>query len=198
MMTTMITTLIIASALAAPPGYSLSKESSECKYYTGPAEADGIVPLFAECVWADVPYEKAVKYVADWELHDDFFGTVKQSRIVKTVGDKALVHQLHFLRGISQREVLMWGQAADVDGGKRFSWKAATDEPLTLGDGNVQTARHEGYWHLTPATGGGTNAKYHLIYGPGGKVPGFLIRWFQTSGLVTTTTDLHSWLQAAK
>lgn len=192
----MITILLVTAALAAPEGYKVSKEGDGCKYYTGPVTADGIVPIRAECHWPDIKLEVADKVLTNWNEHDNVFGTVDVSETVRQDGARALVHQTHVTKGISPRDVMMWGTKTPINGGFKYAWNKADGEPLTLPDGHVATAHHEGFWQVTPAADGGVDVVHELIYDPGGSVPGFLIRWFQTSGLIGTVTDLHTYLAA--
>jgi hypothetical protein len=57
-------------------------------------------------------------------------------------------------------------------------------------DGNVSPAQDSGKWELSPE-GTGATVIYELHYEPGGSVPGFVVRAFQTSGFVLLTQELH-------
>ena len=37
---------------------------------------------------------------------------------------------------------------------------------------------------------------YELRYDPGGSVPGFVVRWFQGSGVRTLVGELRSWAES--
>ena len=39
---------------------------------------------------------------------------------------------------------------------------------------------------------GGVKVHYDLLYEPGGWVPGFVVRWFQTAGIVTLVGELRA------
>jgi hypothetical protein len=80
-----------------------------------------------------------------------------------------------------------------VDGYDRYGWTRATGEPLTACSDCVLTARSDGYWQAK-AEGSGVRVVHLLAYDPGGSVPGFIIRWFQTSGLEANVDDLHAYL----
>jgi len=187
----MITALLFQTALAAPPGYTEAKRDNDCIIYKGPAESDGVIPIYTDCHWPEVSPEKLQQVQYDWAGHAKVFTTVRTSVVKKTEGEKSLVHQVHALSGVSDREVEIWMWRQAVDGGFQYNWKS--DGPMASpAKGNVATARHEGYWRITKHKDGGTRAEYMLIYDPGGSVPGFLIRWFQTSGTVTTTEELRA------
>lgn len=194
----MIAVLVsVAAFAAAPAGWNVTDASADggaCELALGPAGADGVVPMRAECVWKDVTLEQFMARQAAWDHHDDYFTTVVESTI-KTPGDKALVYQKHRSKGISDREVMltMWHEV--VDGYERYAWNTATTEPLTLIDGNVRCAKSEGYWQAKAEPTGGIRVVHLLNYDPGGSVPGFLVRWFQTSGLATNVSELHQALR---
>lgn len=188
-----MTTLILAfTALAGPPaGYTELKRDNDCVVYKGPPVENGVVPVFADCHWADVAPEKLHALLVDWEGHAKVHATVAESRIEKREGERALVYQRHQLSGISDREVRIWMQRTAIDGGFEYAWK--NDGVVTeLQKGNVATARHEGFWRVKADPAGGSRVEYGLTYDPGGSVPGFIIRWFQAGGTVATTVELRT------
>jgi hypothetical protein len=180
---------------AAPTGYSVTKKDyNGCELSLGPAEADGVVPMRAECVWRDVKLETFQAQMSNYAEHDKYFEAVVDSEVRRTEGTRALVYQKHRSSGIADREVLLWMSHQTVDGYERYGWTHAKGEPLTPQSGNVATARDDGYWQAKPEPGGGIRVIHMLSYGPGGSVPGFIVRWFQTSGLEANVTDLHQWM----
>lgn len=184
--------LLLATALAAPPGYKVGVADHDgCEIALGPTAADGVTPIHATCWWPDVTVAKFNAVMSDWARHADVFGVVVKSEVRRS-GSPALVYQLHRSKGISDREVLLWMWHETVSGADRYAWKTATDQPLTVIDGNVRVARSEGYWQAGPDARGGVRVEHHLEYGPGGSVPGFLVRWFQTSGMETNLDEVHA------
>jgi hypothetical protein len=192
-----ITLLLWAGvALAAPPGFRETKQSDGCTLYLGPAESDGVVPMAADCVWPDVTFEAFEAKLAPWQHHDRVFSTVVSSDLVRTEGATSIVKQRHHASGISDREIIIAGTRTSVSGGGvRFSWKKKA-EAFTPASGNVEATRSEGYWQAVPLATGGIKVTYELRYDPGGSVPSFLVRWFQTSGLVGILGDLHKALKS--
>ncbi len=187
--------LFVASlASAAPAGYRVTKPSANgCELSLGPAEKDGVVPMRAECVWPEITIEKFNKAMANLDNHDLYWETVVDSTVKRVDGDRSLVFQKHRSKGINDREILLWMSHKVVDGYDRYSWTKATGEALTVTKGNVETARSDGYWQAK-AENGGIRVIHTLSYDPGGSVPGFLVRWFQTSGLEANTSDLRAYL----
>lgn len=186
------------SALAAPPGYKVTQtNASGCELSLGPAEADGTVPMRAECVWPDITLDTFKAKMAKFGDHDLYFTSVVKSDVRETKGTDTLVFQEHQASGISNREVLLWMSTTQVDGYERYGWRKAADRSLTPASGNVATTRDEGYWQAK-TEGAGVRVVHMLTYDPGGSVPGFIVRWFQTSGLATNCQELHDALASGK
>lgn len=186
----MITLLLTGAALAAPPGYNVTKTgSSGCELSLGPAEADGVVPMRAECYWPEASLDKFKAVFGDWEKHDDVFSTVVESKVQRSEAGRALVYQKHRNSGIADREILLWMKSEQVDGWTRYSWTKAKGETLTVADGNVETPRSDGYWQAKASPDGGILVQHTLSYAPGGSVWGWVVRAFQTSGLEATVAE---------
>ncbi|MCO4744693.1 MAG: hypothetical protein KC912_07890 [Proteobacteria bacterium] len=187
-------TFLLATALAAPSGFTVTKtDVSGCELSKGPADDQGDVPMYAECVWPDVTVDKFHSVFQDWTKHDDIFSSVSASKVQRD-GDKKLVFQTHVARGISNRDILLWGELTQKGEGWRYAWTKASDEPLTAASGHVVCERSDGWWEVQPRAEGGVNVTYELRYDPGGSVPGFLVRSFQTSGFAAVVTELHEYL----
>ena len=191
---TLVALSLATPVFAAPAGYTVTKSVDGCELSLGPAESDGVVPMRAECVWPDASMAKFDQHVGNWDEHDLFFTAVVDSDVRRVEGNKALVYQKHRSKGISDREVMLWMQHTVVDGYDRYSWTKAKGEPLTPIDGNVLCDRSDGFWQAKTGPAGGILVVHSLSYKPGGSVPGFLVRWFQTSGLEANVTELHAYL----
>lgn len=190
--------LMLTTALAAAPaGYKETKRAHDCVLYVGLKEADGVVPVYAECRWPDVDAAVFDRVFSDWTTHDELFSTIIASDLVRKEGGASVVHQVHTASGISDREVILAGRRAEVDGGFRYHWTRTADA-LTVAKGNVATARSDGAWWIKAAEGGGIEVKYELSYDPGGSVPGFLVRWFQVGGVADVLYDLRTSMAARK
>ncbi len=193
-MNTLIPILLAGSVLAAPPGYKVTKEIEGCQLMLGPAEADGTVPMRAECHWPDIELSTFHKALGSFADHDLIWASVTTCDVVRTEGDRTLTHQVHVSKGISDREIMLWLSSTPIEGGTRYQWTASPPEPLTPKDGNVVAARDDGYCEASAHPDGGIRVAYQLAYDPGGSVPGWLVRWFQSSGLQAIVTDLRSYL----
>ena len=186
---------LVLAAAAAPPGWKVTQvDASGCELSLGPAEADGTVPMRAECVWPEISLEVFKTKMAKFGDHDDYFASVVRSDVKETNGADTLVHQEHQAGGISNREVLLWMSHTAVDGYERYGWKKADNRTLTPASANVATTKDDGYWQAK-TEGTGVRVIHVLSYAPGGSVPGFIVRWFQTSGLATNCQELRDSLK---
>ncbi|MCA9491428.1 MAG: hypothetical protein KC621_15960 [Myxococcales bacterium] len=183
--------LLTTAALAAPPNYRPTRSTEHCQMFLGPAMDNGVVPMHAECTWPGVTLEKADALFSSWASHDEIFSSIVSSEVERMDGGVAYVRQVHRAKGISDREALLKMQKTQVDGGLRFGW---TLEPSEARDsGHVMVAFDTGYWEFRDGPDGLVVVD-HLEYDPGGSVPGFLVRWFQTSGLETVLSELETWM----
>lgn len=191
----MIVAMALSAALAAPPGYTVSTSAAGCDLSLGPADAQGVVPMRAECHWPELTPAQFKAVMGRFEGHDEIWSSVASATTVRTEGGRTLSRQVHLSKGISNREVMLWLESADVAGGWRFSWKKAS-ESFALTDGHVLPSRDEGFCEGTAHPKGGLAVVYQLAYDPGGSVPGFLVRWFQTSGLEAIVTEMRAAVKA--
>lgn len=195
MIFSLLTHTLLAPALAAPAGYSVNVASYEgCELSLGANMSDGVVPIHADCYWPDVTLDKFRAVMGDPVKHADVFTVIVKSEIRRPAGadGKSLVYQLQRSKGISDREVLLWMNHTVVSGADRYGWTTATTEALTPADGNVRVARSDGYWQVAADPRGGVLVSHQLEYAPGGSVPGFLVHWFQTSGVQTNLSEVHA------
>lgn len=189
-----IHTVLAAIALAAPAGFEVTKEGvSGCTLMLGQPDA-GVVPMRAECRWPDVTAEEFDALFSKWEDHEAYFSTISESDVLSRPAGKVEFRQVHTTRGISDREVVLLGERTALDGGGfRYAWTLSPHQ-LTVSGGRVAPERDDGFWEVRPNPEGGVDVVHQLTYDPGGRVPGFVVRWFQTSGLATVVTDLHEYL----
>jgi len=192
----LIPLLALSMLVATPAGYKEVKKASGCVLMNGTsAESDGVIPMRAECHWPDVTPETFHKALADWGGHDKYWSGVVESTVKRSSGGKTLVYQIHRNKGTNDREILLWMSKKNTDGGGiKYSWGEAKGEALEIKKGNVQAARSDGSWEGKPHPDGGVQVTYQLAYDPGGKVPDFMVRWFQIGGLTNIVTELHEYL----
>ena len=188
----MLITLLLPVVFAAPPGFEATKSTERCQLYLGPALANGVVPMRAECHWLTVDLNKLTDAFSRWDDHDVPFDSVLSSDVVRAEGEVAWVHQVHAVKGVSDRECRLRMQRSPIAGGHRFEWTLDNGD-LKPADGRVLVGYDDGFWEVTADPAGGVRAVHQLAYDPGGRVPGFLVRWFQTSGLVDIVTEMETW-----
>lgn len=188
----MLTTTLIALALAAPPGFKQTRTTDHCALFLGPADA-GVVPMRAECHWPDLTVARLDALMGKVEDHDLYFSSVQVSDLERTEGGKKLVYQVHKAKGISDRQTRLWMTYANSGGVVKVAWSVAHDQPVEVPKGQVAVARSDGFWEFSEHADGGVHAVHQLAYDPGGSVPGFLVRWFQTSGLEAVVTEIEAY-----
>lgn len=191
----MLILIFAGPAAAAPPGFEPTKTTERCSLYLGAPLDNGVVPMRAECHFPGVDLAKLDAAFSRFDDHDVPFSTVLASDVVRTSGGVAWVHQVHAVKGVSDRECILRMERAPVEGGHRYSW-TLDNAGLALSDGRVQVDFDDGFWELTAHPEGGVSAIHQLAYDPGGRVPGFLVRWFQTSGLATIVAEMEAWAEA--
>jgi len=186
-------TVLTVAALAAPADFRPTKTTERCQLFLGPALSNGVVPMRAECRFPNVDFAKLDAAFSRWGDHDVPFSTVLSSEVVGAVGGEALVRQVHAVKGVADRECLLQMKRTLLpEGGARFSWTLAAG-PQEVADGRVAVAFDDGMWEVTPHAEGGVSAIHQLAYDPGGRVPGFLVRWFQTAGLADIVEQMEAW-----
>lgn len=185
--------LLLALAGAAPPDFRETRTdvADGCTLYLGPAESDGVVPMRAECTWPDVTVDQFKTAYGDWTKHAEIYQSIGSSVLVSSTGNTATVRQTHEAGGIKTREMVIDGTTTERTDGVRYEWhKNPGDQGIT--SGNVEATRSDGYWDVTTRPEGGVFAVHQLSYEPGGSVPGFLVRWFQTGGLQAIAEDTRA------
>jgi hypothetical protein len=184
---------VLATTPSAPSGYKPSRVEDGCQFSLGPTASDGVVPVQADCHWPDVSAEKVISTISDWSAHAKYFASVEAVRILEQGGGRVVMHQVHTASGISNREATLVGTRETRGEVTRFAWTMRGATQLPIADGNVQCGRDDGFWEVSAHPEGGARVTYHLEYDPAGSVPGFLVRAFQTGGLVTLVGELHQW-----
>ena len=187
--------LLVASTLAAvPTGAALRESTNDCDFYVLAQDPDtNMEPIYVDCHWPEFTVAQLDSLLERFGDHDSYFSSVAESTVRRTLDNgKQIVWQRHVAGGISDREVnlVMWKDT--VEGGYVYHWRMARqqDEPS---DGNVQTLYDTGSWTVTHDSRGGAHVEYFLHYAPGGRVPGFVVRWFQGAGTEAVVANLRSY-----
>ena len=184
---------LLATALAAvPPNAHITATENDCTFYALPANANGVEAIHVDCEWPELTVVTLDALLKKWGDHSKYFSAVAQAEVLGTDGEISRVHQRHVASGISDREITldMWREV--IDKGYRYAWKKSGAQAPMWDDGNVACPTDDGAWTVVALPRGGVKVNYDLLYEPGGWVPGFVVRWFQTSGIVTLVSELRT------
>jgi hypothetical protein len=183
--------LLLATSIASA-GWEETDRDNGCVFFKATAtEASGAQPVRAECDWP-VPPKTLHHMLGKIADHDLYFSNISKCEPVS--GHPTWTWQLHETAGISPREVVLEMGEEDIAGGKRFTWTKAGDQSTNSGAG-VEIALNTGMWEITDNGSGGAKVVYELRYLPGGKVPGFMVRWFQGAGMQSFIGELRTYAE---
>ena len=162
--------------LTASAGWTVSTTGNGCTFYVGDRQGS-YAPVRVECDWGIAP-ETLHGLISKLANHHQYFSSVSVS---EKVGE-GRYRQVHVASGIGDRELIVDMGSEPIPEGTRYWWKKSADQTGVSGE-NTEPNRNEGKWEITAGANGGTHVVYELFYDPAGSVPGFLVRWFQTSGV---------------
>lgn len=168
--------------------WTVSHQDPTCTYYQGEVEQSGAIPVRVECEWA-VDAAQAARVLSEQAGHDEIFRAVSESTVLSDDGRKRRVYQVQHAAGVTDRHVILEYTKEQLVNGWRFQWRKADDQSELRGDG-VEVEVTEGEWVVTE-TETGMRLEYELRYLPGGKVPVFLVGWFQGMGTRQVIGDLR-------
>jgi hypothetical protein len=191
----MLPLFLAASLTLAQAGWEETARDNGCVFYKATTtEADGVQPVRATCDWPIKP--KTLHRLLDKvEDHDLYFSGITKCNLIGHEGAVARTWQLHETPGMSAREVVLDMETTVIDGGWRFAWTKAADQSHNTG-GGVEIELNTGMWEVTDNGQGGSKVVYELRYKPGGNVPGFMVRWFQGSGMQSLIGELRTYAKA--
>jgi len=158
-----------------------------CELVEGPAE-DGVTPVLAECKWP-VPAERLHTLIRSWGDHHRYFSNLAESTVLGESNNVVSVRHVHRASGISDREVIVEWTTEKIPDGYRYHWRKSPDQSAATGT-RVEVEVCSGYWEVT-SDGSGSRVGYEVRYLPGGSVPSFLVRMFQSSGMRGVLADLR-------
>jgi len=191
----MILALLLAqTALAdAPPGAKVAAAGHDCVFYVGPKADIGYNHVNVECYWPEITVAAADPILSDFGSHDRIFGAVTVSDVQGQEGEYTRVRQVHVAKGIKPREAILMFKKETVTGGYKYSWVMNENQPAAS-PGHVLSSYDDGHFIFTNNPSGGVKVEYHLLYSPSGRVPKFVVNWFQTDGVVDVMRDLRVYL----
>ena len=186
---------ILTAALAAPSNYEKTKSAYGCTAYVGPEAPSGIGPVQVECHWPEQDVEEIDKLLGDVGIHDDIFTLITESTVKSEEDGVVACKQVHNSPPLDKRELVQLMGRDEKDGVITHWWKKAPSQPA-VADGHVLPDTNDGQWILQEHPKGGVSLIYQLNYAPGGSVPSFVIRAFQSSGVLDFLGDLRAYATA--
>jgi len=185
--------LLALPAIAAPPADAkVTATENDCTFYALPKNKEGVSGVHVHCEWPELTVVRLDELLRVWGDQDDYFGTVAVSEEISKSGEVARVYQKHVVAGISDREVTLDMTREAIDKGYRYRFTKSEKQEDPRESGTVNTEVDDGAWTVVALPRGGVTVYYDLLYDPGGWVPGFVIRWFQTSGIITILGELRT------
>jgi len=186
--------ILLQSVFAGgPPGSKLSAAGHDCVFYVGPKADIGYNHINVECHWPEVTVAQVDPVLSKWGIHDQIFSAVKVSDVIGQEGEYDLVRQVHTAKGIKPREAILKYKRQIVNGGYKYAWFMHENQP-PASPGKVVSTYDDGHFIVTHNPSGGVKVEYHLLYSPSGKIPKFVVNWFQTDGVMTVMKDLRTYL----
>jgi hypothetical protein len=192
MWTLLLAALALAGTPPVPDGHKPLKVKHDCQFSAAPTGSDGVAPVRADCHWPEVSVDTLDALLSDWDGADRIFSSVVQSDVKSTAGGTVTFFQVHRASGISDREAMLVGTKTAVDGGFRYAWTMTGATQGSAADGRVTAGRDDGSWTVTKHPEGGARVTYRLEYDPAGSVPSWIVRSFQTGGIVTFVGELRA------
>jgi len=185
--------LLALPAIAAPPaGAKVTATENDCTFYALPKDKAGVNGVHVHCEWPELTVVRLDALLKVWGDQDEYFETVAISDELSKEGETTRVYQKHVVAGISDREVTLDMTRETIDSGYRYHFTKSAKQEAARESGTVNTETDDGAWTVVALPRGGVRVNYDLRYDPGGWVPGFVIRWFQTSGMITIMGELRA------
>ncbi len=184
-------------------GLLVARTAAGAEHWVAAGEAHGCViesrqstetirsAMRGTCTWPDVPPEKLVALLGQFDRYDELISPIAEARVERTDLDRALVYQRHHFFGIADREMLLWMSKVPRDGGTSYEWTTAAEEPLTLDHGTVRALRNEGRWSVAPLPGGGSHVVHEISLDPGGSIPNWVVRLARGRGFARILGEMH-------
>jgi hypothetical protein len=180
------------TAYAGASDFEVVREGDGCVVSMRPESHPEGASMRAECTWPDVDAAALVTMLSDFSDYPRFVFPISEARVVRGDPARSLVYQRQSLFGLADREVLLWMGRAEEAGGVRFSWTAATEEPLELRPGAIRTPRNTGFWHVEPAADGGSRVVHEVALDAGGSIPRWIIELVRYRSFAKIMSDVRA------
>jgi hypothetical protein len=160
---------------------------TDCSVVQGPAEGR-IVPVIVTCDWP-VPATNIHKLISDFGSHEAYFSNLSESSVITYEDGVARVRHVHHAIGMTDREVVVEWHTERFSDGARYSWRKVPNQLLVDPD-RIEVEETRGFWEVR-GDDERTRVSYEMRYLPGGGLPLFLLRLFQSSGMKSVLADLR-------
>jgi hypothetical protein len=182
------------AAMAAPPAeqdssYTFIEESHGCRFYSRPQTEKGAVPVYATCTWTGQAAHFD-RFLLDLDGQKERYQSLSSLEVIWERGGSMAIHQVHTHSLISPREGLIVFTREVSEGRFVHRYSLAPEQPEPS-DGHVTIEVHEGHWSFQESTEGVLEVEYQAAYLPGGSVPPFLVRSFQTGEIVGSVGEVR-------
>ncbi len=185
--------MLLATTSIAWAGWTPVGTANDCEFFKSDQDST-ITPMRAVCDWPTPP-DDVIGALDAADTLEDVFSTIHESSVLSgEPGQTARVYQLYKVTSLFKREVVLSMASEEIPGGRRFLWKKADDQSALTGTATAIDAM-ENLWEVT-GTATGCRVVFEVSYAPGGRVPGFLITWFQGTGVQAQLADLRSFVTA--
>jgi hypothetical protein len=182
--------LLTSIGLAAPSEYNFVEENENCLYYTGPVQKSGALPIWAECHWKEISLERLDSFLKDIEGQTKSYSSVSDTKILERSKNKIIFWQVHTDPRMSPREgrIICVREMTDKNITHRW-WLSENQQSPT--DDNLLIEEHSGSWTLEEHPDGGVKLRYESLYLPGGNIPAWIVRQFQTSAVIQMLEETY-------
>ena len=109
---------------------------------------------------------------------------------MKRAKDFTIIHQIHKDRRMTPREAMIIYQKEQKENRIIHKWKLSDIQPAPQQD-HLLIKEHQGQWEIKEHPSGGVQCHYESTYLPGGSIPAWLVRQFQTSEIIRMIEETH-------
>ena len=171
-------------------GFGWGEADDGCQLTEEATENSSAVMVRAVCKWDNVSAERLHDLLADPAIHDQYFSNLAESTILEERDGWAKVRQVQQASGMSDREIVVEFRTEEIHGGYKYHWDKSADQSANSGE-LVEVEISKGYWEVV-SDGDGAKLHYQVRYLPGGNIPAFMVRMFQSSGIRAVLAELRA------
>lgn len=182
---------LLLAAQATPDGFVETRSTQQCTFSVGPARASGVSPIHAACRWPHISLAAVDAAFGDFSSSARIHETVAEATVTRRAPGVTEVLEIHTAPTIAPRQAHLRYTRAATDRVVRWRWELTDPQP-PLRPRHLAELENTGSWTFTAPPGGGVEVIHQLTYEPGGSVPAWLIRLFQTRAVSRFCDELHA------